>query len=67
MLDLEHQRAELGYWVGVPYWGNGYATEAAAAMLQYGFTALKLHRILASMYDAQLSVWKNPAEARHAP
>ncbi len=48
MLDLEHQRAELGYWVGVPYWGNGYATEAAEAMLQYGFTALKLHRILAS-------------------
>jgi RimJ/RimL family protein N-acetyltransferase len=48
MLELEHHRAELGYWVGVPYWGKGYATEAAQAMLRYGFNALKLHRILAS-------------------
>ena len=24
-----HRRAELGYWVGVPYWGRGYGTEAA--------------------------------------
>jgi RimJ/RimL family protein N-acetyltransferase len=48
MLDLEHERAELGYWVGVPYWGKGYATEAAQAMVQYGFDALELNRILAS-------------------
>lgn len=27
---------ELGYWVGVPYWGRGYATEAARAMLAFG-------------------------------
>jgi RimJ/RimL family protein N-acetyltransferase len=47
MLELEHQRAELGYWVGVPYRGKGYATEAAQAMLQYGFDTLKLHRISA--------------------
>ncbi len=48
MIELDHQRAELGYWVGVPYWGKGYATEAAQAMLQYGFDVLRLHRILAS-------------------
>jgi RimJ/RimL family protein N-acetyltransferase len=47
MLELDHQRAELGYWIGVPYWGNGYATEAAEAILQYGFEVLELHRILA--------------------
>jgi RimJ/RimL family protein N-acetyltransferase len=47
-LEPEHQRAELGYWIGVPYWGNGYATEAAQAMLQYGFDVLKLHRVSAS-------------------
>ena len=47
-LEAEHQRAELGYWIGVPYWGKGYATEAARAMLHYGFEALKLHRILAT-------------------
>lgn len=28
---------ELGYWIGQPHWGKGYATEAAAAMVSYGF------------------------------
>ncbi|HEY4902533.1 MAG TPA: GNAT family protein [Candidatus Sulfotelmatobacter sp.] len=46
--ELQHQRAELGYWIGVPYWGNGYATEAARAMLHYGFETLKLNRIEAT-------------------
>jgi len=43
----EHQHAELGYWLGVPYWGQGYATEAAREMLRYGFEDLRLHRIFA--------------------
>jgi RimJ/RimL family protein N-acetyltransferase len=42
-----HERAELGYWVGVPYWGKGYATEASRAMLDHGFGALGLRRIYA--------------------
>ena len=48
--ESEHQRAELGYWIGVPYWSNGYATEASRAMLRYGFETLKLHRIYASHF-----------------
>lgn len=31
---------EIGYWFGVPYWGRGYATEAARALLDYAFTEL---------------------------
>lgn len=42
-----HERAELGYWVGVPYWNRGYATEAARAVLRFGFEELGLHRIYA--------------------
>jgi [ribosomal protein S5]-alanine N-acetyltransferase len=49
-LEPEHQRAELGYWIGLPYWGKGYATEAALAMLRHGFETLKLHRIFASHF-----------------
>ena len=46
--DLEHQHAELGYWIGLPHWGNGYATEAARELVRYGFEELVLHRIYAS-------------------
>src|SRR6185503_5796726 len=31
---------ELGYWLGVPYWGKGYATEALHAVVDYAFTDL---------------------------
>jgi ribosomal-protein-alanine N-acetyltransferase len=42
-----HQHAELGYWIGVPYWGKGYATEAASAVVEFGFGTLHLNRIFA--------------------
>jgi RimJ/RimL family protein N-acetyltransferase len=31
---------ELGYWLGVPYWGKGYATEALHALIDHAFTNL---------------------------
>ena len=40
-----HARAELGYWVGVPFWGQGYCTEAGHAMLEFGFRELGLNRV----------------------
>lgn len=54
-LALEHQQAELGYWLGVPYWGQGYATEAARELLRYGFEDLDLHRIFASHFKHNLA------------
>lgn len=57
-LDPAHLHAELGYWIGVPYWGNGYATEAAREMVRYGFEDLGLHRIYASHFA------HNPASGR---
>jgi ribosomal-protein-alanine N-acetyltransferase len=44
-IDVEENSAELGYWVGVPYWNRGYCTEAAAAVLDYAFSTLGLDRI----------------------
>lgn len=30
--------AQIGYWIGKPYWGRGFATEAARALINHGFT-----------------------------
>jgi RimJ/RimL family protein N-acetyltransferase len=57
-LEPNHQRGELGYWIGVPYWGRGYATEALTAVLDYGFTAFGLNRL-----DAR-HLSRNPASGR---
>jgi RimJ/RimL family protein N-acetyltransferase len=57
-LDGKHSHGELGYWIGVPYWGNGYATEASRAMLEYGFKELKLHRILATHFRQNVTSGK---------
>lgn len=47
-LNARDENAELGYWIGAPYWGRGYATEAVNEMLCYGFEELGLHRVHAS-------------------
>ena len=36
---------EIGYWIGTGYWNRGYCSEAGAAILDYGFSTLKLNRI----------------------
>lgn len=54
----DDQRAELGYWIGKPYWGRGYCTEAAKAVLDFGFNQLDLNRV----YAHHLS--RNPASGR---
>ncbi|MFI5912403.1 GNAT family N-acetyltransferase [Dactylosporangium sp. NPDC051541] len=40
-----HQQAELGYDLAKEHWGRGYAAEAGRAILRFGFTAMRLHRI----------------------
>lgn len=49
-LEWEHGHAEIGYWLGRPYWGHGYASEAVAALLKVCFSELKLHRVEAGVF-----------------
>lgn len=39
-------RAELSYWIGSQYKGNGYATEACKNIIEFGFRNLSLHKII---------------------
>ena len=57
-LSPPHDRGELGYWLGRAWWGRGYITEAAAAMVRYGFETLGLNRIEAHHLS------RNPASGR---
>ena len=46
-IDREHEEAELSFWIGRPFWGRGYATEAAGAAVDRAFDVLGLNRIVA--------------------
>jgi RimJ/RimL family protein N-acetyltransferase len=41
------RRAELGYWIGVPYWGSGFASQAVAEVLAISFGTLAMQEVYA--------------------
>jgi RimJ/RimL family protein N-acetyltransferase len=43
-------QAKLGLWIGRPYWGQQYATEAGRAVVAYGFGVLALERLWAPRF-----------------
>ncbi len=49
-IQKHHKRGELGYWIGKPFWGKGFGTEAAQAMVVFGFKELQLNRIFAQAF-----------------
>lgn len=51
-VDRENRLAELGYWVGAPYRGNGYATEAAKELVRFAFDTLELNRVMARHFGS---------------
>jgi RimJ/RimL family protein N-acetyltransferase len=55
---LRNDEPEIGYWLGVKHWGNGYATEAARALIDHAFTELGYSELMAG---ARVS---NPASRR---
>ena len=57
-VSRQHERAELGYWIGVPFWNQGYCTEAARALLEFAFVRLKLNSVIAHHFV------RNPTSGR---
>ena len=54
----EHDRAEMGYWVGKPHWNRGFASEAAHLVVDFGFEVWQLERIYAQHFAT------NPASGK---
>ena len=50
VLEPEQRRAELGYWIGGPYTGRGYAVETAHVLLRHAFGMMGLHRVQARVF-----------------
>ena len=46
-IDRSHAQAELRLWIGKPWWGEGYGTEAAQELIRFGFEEFTLNRIWA--------------------
>ena len=56
--DIERLSAELGYWLGEPYWGRGITTAAIVLVTGYAFTELGFIRVFAVPFA------RNPASCR---
>ena len=46
-LDKAHNKAEIGYWIGEPFWNQGFASEAGKAVIEFGFKELSINKIFA--------------------
>ncbi len=57
-VDKRFDRAEIGYWLAEPFWGQGFMTEAARSLVTYGFEQLGLNKITSSHFET------NPASGK---
>ena len=58
--NYELKFAEIGYWLGYEYWGQGIMTEAARAVMKFAFDDLSMHKLIIKAYTT------TPASARVA-
>jgi len=56
--DVHRLTAEIGYWLGEPFWGRGIATRAVRAVTAWAFATTSLERLYACVFAT------NPASAR---
>jgi [ribosomal protein S5]-alanine N-acetyltransferase len=56
--DVFRRSVEIGYWLGLEYWGRGIMTEAVCAVTEHAIKTLDVCRVFAGVFDP------NPASAR---
>ena len=53
-IELPDTEGEIGYWIGVPFWGQGLIPEAVKKMLHHGFLDLGLEKFWCTYYDGNM-------------
>lgn len=53
-LPIGDDEGEIGYWIGVPFWGRGLIPEAAHELIRYSFEELKLKNLWCGYFDGNL-------------
>lgn len=53
-IGIPDTEAEIGYWIGVPYWGKGLIPEAAKELIRYAFEDLHLEKLWCGYYDGNI-------------
>ena len=56
--DVERIGAEIGYWLGEKYWGQGIMTEVVKEMIEYVFLNFPLQKIYAPIFDFNIASQK---------
>lgn len=49
-INIDNRKANLGYWIGESFWGNGIASESVNLVINYAFSILKLEEVYAYVY-----------------
>lgn len=57
-INKRFNRAELGYWIGKPFWNRGICTEASISLIEYAFENHGFHKITAN------HIVRNPASGK---
>ncbi|MBR5046733.1 MAG: GNAT family N-acetyltransferase [Eubacterium sp.] len=53
LTDREDE-CELGFWIGKPFWGQGFMPEAARELIRHGFEELGMNKIWCAYYDGNV-------------
>lgn len=50
-LEIADDEAEIGYWIGVPFWGQGLIAEAVRELMRYAFEDLNMKKVWCGYFD----------------
>jgi len=50
-IDIPDTEAEIGYWIGVPFWGQGLIPEACKEIIRHAFEDLKMEKLWCGYFD----------------